>query len=130
MEEVMSSSLQGFVVKRIWIHGDHECKKLVWESPFIPSHLTFKKLQISLNQSPNKQIINHNYLFIITFQYLEFWDVTICKICSHICSIACLHQPAILGLFALITCSWPNTLTELVNDLNTKGCCSGAFSNS
>ena len=46
----------------------------VWESPFIPSHLTFKKFRIhslSDNQS-NCQI----YLFIITFQNLEFWDVT------------------------------------------------------
>ena len=44
----MSSSLQGFVVKRILIDRDHECKMKVWESPFIPSHLTFKKFQISL----------------------------------------------------------------------------------
>ena len=47
----------------------------VWESPFIPSHLTFKKVRIhslSNNQSNNQSI----YLFIITFQNLEFWDVT------------------------------------------------------
>ena len=51
-------------------------KMKVWESPFIPSHLTFKKFWIhslSVNQSHN----NHtNYLFNITFQNLEFWDVT------------------------------------------------------
>ena len=76
MEEVMSSSLQGFVVKRIWVHGDHEWKMKVWESPFIPSHLTFKKFQVSLNQSHHNQTINQNYLFNITFQNLEFWDVT------------------------------------------------------
>ena len=75
----MSSSLQGFVVKRIWIHGDHKSKMKVWESPFIPSHLTFKRFRIPLNftqsitQQSNKQSI---YLFIITFQNLEFWDVT------------------------------------------------------
>ena len=49
----------------------------VRESPFIPSHLTFKKIRISLNQSHNNQTINQIYLFIITFQNLEFWDVTI-----------------------------------------------------
>ena len=48
----------------------------VWESPFIPSHLTFKKFRISqsITQQSNKQSI---YLFIITFQNLEFWDVTV-----------------------------------------------------
>ena len=60
----MSSSLQGFVLKNIRIHGDHECKMKVLECPFIPSHLTFKKFQISLNQSPNNQTINQIYLFI------------------------------------------------------------------
>ena len=52
-----------------------KAKMKVWESPFIPSHLAFKKFRIhslSDNQS-NKQSI---YLFIITFQNLEFWDVT------------------------------------------------------
>ena len=72
MEEVMSSSLQGFVVKRIWIHGDHEWKMKVWESPFIPSHLTFKKV----SNFTQFHTINQIYLFIITFQNLEFWDVT------------------------------------------------------
>ena len=77
MEEVMSSSLQGFVVKRIWIHGDHECKMKVWESPFIPSHLTFKKFRTSLTfRRSINQSIKSIYLFI-TFQNLEFWDVTI-----------------------------------------------------
>ena len=71
----MSSSLQGFVVKRIWIHGDHKCKMKVWESPFIPSHLTFKSFEFTHFQSIN-QTINQIYLFIITFQNLEFWDVT------------------------------------------------------
>ena len=51
----------------------------VRESPFIPSHLTFKKFQIhslSVNQSHNNQTNNKIYLFNITFQNLEFWDVT------------------------------------------------------
>ena len=60
-------------LKSIWIHGDAKLK--VWESPFIPSRLTFKSFKfhsLSVNQSPN----NQNYLFIIPFQNLEFWDVT------------------------------------------------------
>ena len=51
----------------------------VWESPFIPSDLTFKKFRIhslSVNQSHKNQTSNQNYLFITTFQHLEFWDVT------------------------------------------------------
>ena len=75
----MSSSLQGFVMKRIGIHGDHKSKMKVWESPFIPSHLTFKRFRIhslSVNQSHNNPTNNQIYLFIITFQNLEFWDVT------------------------------------------------------
>ena len=75
----MSSSLQGFVMKRIWIHGDHKSKMKVWESPFIPSHLTFKRFWIhslSVNQSHNNPTNSQIYLFIITFQNLEFWDVT------------------------------------------------------
>ena len=51
----------------------------VWESPFIPSHLTFKSFKfhpLSVNQSHNNQTNNQNYLFIITFQNFEFWDVT------------------------------------------------------
>ena len=47
----------------------------VWESPFIPSHLTFKKFEFTHFQSIN-QTIHPIYLFIITFQNLEFWDVT------------------------------------------------------
>ena len=57
MEEVMSSSLRGFVLKRIWIHEDQKTNMKVWESPFIPSHLTFKDFEfhsISLNQSNNQ----------------------------------------------------------------------------
>ena len=54
-------------------------KMKVWESPFIPSHLTFKKFRIhslSHKQPHHNQTINQNYLFNITFQNLEFWDVT------------------------------------------------------
>ena len=58
-------------LKRIWIHGDQKTNMKVWESPFIPSHLTFKSFEFTHFQS-----INQIYLFIITFQNLEFWDVT------------------------------------------------------
>ena len=53
-------------LKRIWIRGDHKCKMKVWESPFIPSHLTFKKFQISLNftQSTTPQSNNQSNLSI------------------------------------------------------------------
>ena len=71
-------------LKRIWIHGDHKSKMKVWESPFIPSHLTFKSFKFPLNftqattpQSITQQSNNQSiYLFIIAFQNLEFWDVT------------------------------------------------------
>ena len=59
----MLSSLQGFVMRNIWIHGDQKAKMKVWESPFIPSHLTFKKFQISLNLTQSiKQSIKTIYL--------------------------------------------------------------------
>ena len=66
-------------LKRIWTHGDHKSKVKVWESSFIPSHLTFKKFEfqsLSVNHSHNNQTNNQIYLFNITFQNLEFWDVT------------------------------------------------------
>ena len=72
----MSSSLQGFVMKRIRIHGDHKRKMKVLESPFIPSHLTSIKFQIPLNFTQHITQAIKNYLFNITFQNLEFWDVT------------------------------------------------------
>ena len=53
----------------------------VWECPFIPSHLTFKSFKyhsLLVNQSHNNQTIIQIYLFNITFQNLEFWDVTNC----------------------------------------------------
>ena len=52
-----------------------KAKMKVWESPFIPSHLTFKSFEFTHFQTIN-QTINQIYLFIITFQNLAFWDVT------------------------------------------------------
>ena len=48
----------------------------VWESPFIPSHLTFKKVSNFTQFHSINQTVNQIYIFIITFQNLEFWDVT------------------------------------------------------
>ena len=62
-------------LKSIWIHGDQKANMKVWESPFIPSHLTFKSFKFTHYQTIN-QTISQIYLFIITFQNLEFWDVT------------------------------------------------------
>ena len=73
MEEVISSSLEGFVFEKNLNSRRSKCKKVkVWESPFIPSHLTFKKV----SNFTQFHSINQIYLFIITFQNLEFWDVT------------------------------------------------------
>ena len=60
-------------------------KMKVWESPFIPSHLTFKKFQIhslSVNQSHNKQTINSNlsiYYNILKFRILGCYMFSIYK---------------------------------------------------
>ena len=72
----MSSSRQGFVVKEFEFTGIIKAKMKVWESPFIPSHLTFKKVSNFTQFHTINQTINQIYLFIITFQNLEFWDVT------------------------------------------------------
>ena len=40
-----------------------KAKMKVWESPFIPSHLTFKSFKFTHFQSIN-QTINQNYLFV------------------------------------------------------------------
>ena len=76
MEEVMSSSLQGFVVKIIWIHGDHKSKNESLGKSFYSLSFNFQKVSNSLTQSHNNQTINQIYLFSIAFQNLEFWDVT------------------------------------------------------
>ena len=66
----------GFCVeKNLNSLGDQKAKWKFWESHFIPSHLTFKSFKfhsISLSTTTSNQF----YLFIITFQNLEFWDVT------------------------------------------------------
>ena len=57
----MSFSLKGFVVKEFEFMEITKRKMKVWESTFIPSHLTFKKFRISITfsqsftQESNKQ---------------------------------------------------------------------------
>ena len=75
-------------LKSIWIHGDHKCKnESLGKSYYSLSFNFFKKFRISLNQSHNNQTINQIYLFIITYQNLEFWDATlfffICTQCHN-----------------------------------------------
>jgi hypothetical protein len=73
--------------------SNHFKWKHFWESPFIPSHSTFKKVKISLTVNQSN---NHNYLINITFQNLEFWDVThglcmmLCFLCFYVCARAVL----------------------------------------
>ena len=50
-------------LKRIWIHGEQKAKMKVWESPFIPSHLTSKSFKFhSINHPTIKQSIKSIYL--------------------------------------------------------------------
>ena len=44
--------------------------------PLIQLPKSFEFHSISHEQTHHNQTINQNYLFIITFQNLEFWDVT------------------------------------------------------
>ena len=57
-----------------------KCKMKVLFKSFYSLSFNFQKVlnfySISHNQSCNNQTNNHNYLFNITFQNLEFWDVT------------------------------------------------------
>ena len=95
-------------------------KMKVWESPFIPSQLTFKSFKfhsLSFNQSHNNHANNENYLFIITFQNLEFWDVT---------------QPNTMSYVRLMQCGQPNPGQKWVSHATrgmqaTKLCASGFF---
>ena len=78
----MSSSLQGFVFEKNLNSWRSKCKMKVWESPFIPSHLTFKKFQISLNQShnnSNKQTNLSIYYNIPKFRILGCYKPTTLK---------------------------------------------------
>ena len=63
-------------LKRIWIHGDQNAKGESLGKSFYSLSFNFQKLSNftqSITQQSNNQSI---YLFIKTFQNLEFWDVT------------------------------------------------------
>ena len=86
MEEVISSSLEGFVFEKNLNSRRSKCKKVkVWESPFIPSHLTFKKFRISLTfsqsitQQSNKQSNLSIYYNIPKFRILGCYKPTTLK---------------------------------------------------
>ena len=76
MEEVISSSLKGFVFEKILNPWRSESKYESLGKSFYSLSFNFQKFRISLNQSHNNQTNNQIYLFIMTFQNLEFWDVT------------------------------------------------------
>ena len=81
MEEVMSSSLQGFVVKEFEFTGIIKAKMKVWESPLIPSHLIFKTFEfhsISLNQSNNQSNLSI-YYNIPKFRILGCYKITVLR---------------------------------------------------
>ena len=72
MEEVISSSLKGFVFEKNLNLWRSEKKMKIWESPFIPSHFNFQKVS-NFTQSITQQSNNQSNLSIcITFQNLEF----------------------------------------------------------
>ena len=59
----MSSSLQGFGGEKNLNSRRSEKKMKVWESPFIPSHLTFKSFEFTHFKTMNRTI-NQIYLFV------------------------------------------------------------------
>ena len=72
----MSSSLQGFVVKRIWIHGDHKSKNESLGKSFYSLSFNCQKVSNFTQFHSSNHTTKQNYRFNITFQNLEFWDVT------------------------------------------------------
>ena len=87
MEEVMSSSLQGFVMKRIWIHGGHKMQNESLGKSFYSLSFNFQKVS-NFNQSHNNQTINQNNLFVYNIpKFRILWcynvqdgDIDICKV--------------------------------------------------
>ena len=75
MEEVISSSLEGFVFEKNLNSRRSESKYESLGKTFYSHSFNFQKFRIH-SLSDNQSTINQIYLFIITFQNLEFWDVT------------------------------------------------------
>ena len=65
---------------KIWIHWESKMQSESLGKSFHSLSLTFSKSfkfhSVSHNQSLTIKQINQSYLFNITFQNLEFWDVT------------------------------------------------------
>ena len=80
MEEVISSSLKGFVFEKNLNSWRSESKYESLGKSFYSLSFNFQKVSNSLTFSQSiKQSIKSIYLFI-TFQNLEFWDVTKIKV--------------------------------------------------
>ena len=63
-------------LKIIWTHGDHKCKNESLGKSFYSLSFNFQKGFKFTHFQRINQTISQIYLFIITFQNLEFWDVT------------------------------------------------------
>ena len=76
MEEVISSSLKGFVFEKNLNSWRSESKYESLGKSFYSLSFNFQKVSNFTQFHPINETINQIYLFIITFQNLEFWDVT------------------------------------------------------
>ena len=72
MEEVISSSLKGFVFEKNLNSWRPASKDESLGKSFYSLSFNFQKV----SNFTQFHTINQIYLFIITFQNLEFWDVT------------------------------------------------------
>ena len=77
MEEVISSSLKGFAFEKNLNSWRSESKYESLGKSFYSLSFNFQKLSNFTHFQTINQKINRIYLFIITFQNLEFWDVTV-----------------------------------------------------
>ena len=71
---IISFSLKGFVFEKNLNSRRSESKYESLGKSFYSLSFNFQKVSNSLTSG--QQTINQIYLFIITFQNLEFWDVT------------------------------------------------------
>ena len=76
MEKVISSSLKGFVFEKNLNSWRSESKYESLGKSFYSLSFNFQKVLNFTHFQTINQTINQIYLFIITFQNLEFWDVT------------------------------------------------------
>ena len=76
MEEVVSSSLKGFVFEKNLNSWRSESKYESLGKSFYSLSFNFQKVSNFTQFRTINQTINQIYLSNITFQNLEFWDVT------------------------------------------------------